>query len=254
MNTVIQAENITKLYSNGRGIENISFSLQPGDAFGLLGANGAGKTTVMKVLTGLINPSGGKASLFGFDITDNRKSALASVGAIIEAPVFYGYLSILKNLKLAASYYPGIDKNNIEDILRKVSLWDFRKEKAERLSLGMKQRLGLALAMIGNPMLYILDEPTNGLDIEGRVDIRNVIIDLSKNKDTTFLISSHLPEEIEKTCNKVGVIKNGRMIEVQDMKYIFENYPSLEDYYLNKIGSEVKAKIDKGEETGKEAV
>lgn len=238
MSVVIQAENLTKTYSNGRGVENITFSLNRGDAFGLLGANGAGKTTIMKVLTGLTNPSSGKALLFNRDIMDERRLALANVGAIIEAPVFYGYLSILKNLKLAASYYPDVTESDMEDVLKKVSLWDFRKEKGEKLSLGMKQRLGLAIAMIGNPALYILDEPSNGLDIEGRVDIRNIIIDLSRNKDTAFLISSHLPEEIEKTCNKVGVIKNGKMIEVQNMNYIFENYPSLEDYYLDKIGSE----------------
>ena len=250
MSTVIQAENLTKLYSNKRGVQNITFSLQSGEAFGLLGANGAGKTTVMKILTGLVNQSEGTASLFDFDINNNRKSALSSVGAIIEAPVFYGYLSIYKNLKLAASYYPEITDINaeIKDVLSKVNLWDFRKDKAERLSLGMKQRLGLALAMIGKPKLYILDEPTNGLDIEGRVDIRNIIIDLSKNKDTAFLISSHLPEEIEKTCNKVGVIKEGRMIDVQDMSYIFENYPSLEDYYLNKIGSRTELNASAGKD------
>lgn len=236
MGVILRAENLTKRYSNGRGAEDITFTLENGDSFGLLGANGAGKTTVMKLLTGLLNASSGTAELFGRDISAERGRALENVGAIIEAPVFYGYLSVYQNVKLTAGYYKNAADTDIEDVLRKVNLWEFRKDKASKLSLGMKQRLGLAITMIGKPELYILDEPSNGLDIEGRVSIRNIIIDLAKNKNNAFLISSHLSEEIEKTCNKVGIIKNGRMIDICDMNYILENYPSLEEYYLNKIG------------------
>ena len=236
-NIVLKAENITKRYGNGRGAFHISFVLEQGDVFGLLGANGAGKTTVMRMLTGLCKPTAGFVEVFGADITEQREEALCKIGAIIENPTFYPYLSAKRNLKLALDYYTEArkDSEQIDRILKKVGLAEFKNDKTAKFSLGMKQRLGLALSMIGKPELMILDEPSNGLDIEGRVDIRNIILDLSQSREATFLISSHLSEEIEKTCTKVGIMKEGTLCCVESMERILSEYPDLETYYLEII-------------------
>ena len=239
-NTVLKAENITKRYKNGRGAFNVSFALEQGDTFGLLGANGAGKTTVMRMITGLCKPTAGSVEVFGKDILEQREEALSKIGAIIENPSFYPYLSAKRNLEMALDYYPEVksDSGRIDRILRQVGLAGFANDKAIKFSLGMKQRLGLALSMIGNPELLILDEPSNGLDIEGRVDIRNIILDLSQSREATFLISSHLSEEIEKTCTKVGIMKDGVLCCIEGMERILSEYPDLETYYLEIIRSE----------------
>ena len=141
---------------------------------------------------------------------------------------------------MALSYYPELqtDEGRVDRILEQVGLSKFGKDKPLKYSLGMKQRLGLALSMIGAPELMILDEPSNGLDIEGRVDIRNIILDLSKARESTFLISSHLSEEIEKTCTKVGIMKEGFLCCVESMDRILSEYPDLETYYLEIIRGE----------------
>lgn len=233
----LQLEGLSKRYGNGRGAFDVSFSLNRGDAFGLLGANGAGKTTVMKMLCGLCRPTSGSASIFGHDVATERATALGRVGTLIESPAFYGYLSGIENLRLAARYYPNGNMNEVRllDILESVGMLQYKNEKASRYSLGMKQRLGLALAMVGNPLLYILDEPSNGLDIEGRVDIRNIICDLASRGDATFVICSHLAEEIQKTCNIVGIMTEGRLITVASMNEILSQYESLESFYLESI-------------------
>ena len=234
---VLKADKLTKRYGNGRGAFDVSFTLEQGDTFGLLGANGAGKTTVMRMITGLCRPASGSVEVFGQDIIENREEALRKIGAIIESPSFFPYLSAKKNLEMALDYYPKarMDAGQIDRILRQVGLEEFKGDKAIKFSLGMKQRLGLALSMIGNPQLMILDEPSNGLDIEGRVDIRNIILSLSQSHEATFLISSHLSEEIEKTCTKVGIMKEGRLLCIESMERILSEYPDLETYYLEVI-------------------
>ena len=235
--TVLTVNNLTKKYGSGRGAFDVSFTLEKGDAFGLLGANGAGKTTVMKVITGLCRPTNGTVEIFGNDIIDEREKALYKIGAIIESPTFYTYMSARKNLEMAMEYYPELksDTGRIDTILEQVGLSRYGKDKPAKYSLGMKQRLGLALCMIGAPELMILDEPSNGLDIEGRVDIRNIILNLSKSRESTFLISSHLSEEIEKTCTKVGIMKEGALCRVESMDRILSEYPDLETFYLEII-------------------
>ena len=236
-NTVLAVNNLTKKYGSGRGAFDISFTLEKGDTFGLLGANGAGKTTIMKVITGLCRPTSGSVEIFGHDIIEQREKALYKIGAIIESPTFYSYVSARKNLEMALEYYPELrsDVGRIDRILEQVGLSRYGKDKPAKYSLGMKQRLGLALSMIGSPELMILDEPSNGLDIEGRVDIRNIILELSKARESTFLISSHLSEEIEKTCTKVGIMKEGELCCIESMDRILSEYPDLETYYLEII-------------------
>lgn len=237
--TILKVENLTKRYKNARGAFDVSITLQRGDSFGLLGANGAGKTTVMKMITGLCRATEGNVEILGHDLESDHEAAMSHIGAVIESPAFYPYLSAMENLRLAARYYPqaNYDQTALESILDSVGLLPYQKEKTSRFSLGMKQRLALALSMIGSPALYVLDEPSNGLDIEGRVDIRNIITSLSSSGNSTFLISSHLSEEIEKTCNVVGVMKDGYLRSIEEMDVILSQYPNLETYYLQQIST-----------------
>jgi ABC-2 type transport system ATP-binding protein len=233
---ILSVSKLKKVYANGRGIEDVSFSIRRGEIFGLLGANGAGKTTTMKIVSGLITRFGGEVRVNGESFVDNPAKALQYMGCLVETPSFYGYLSAERNMLLAASYY-GMDKDAAkqcaEEKLKLVKLYPFRKDRAMKFSLGMKQRLGLALAMIGDPQIYILDEPANGMDIEGIVEIRNIILETARERQAAFLVSSHLAPELQKTCSRVGVIHDGVMQGTAEMDWVLENHPTLEDYYMS---------------------
>lgn len=236
MEKVLEVKDLSKTYKNGRGVRNISFEVEKGDVFGFLGPNGAGKTTVMKVITGLSVAQQGQVKIFGYDIKDQFAKAMAKVGCLVETADAYEYMSAYKNLELAARFYPGLKKSRIEEVLEDVGLSQFKKEKVGGFSLGMKQRLGLALAILSEPEFVILDEPVNGLDIEGMVDIRNTIINLARERQTTFFISSHLIHEIELVCNRIGIIINGELIrEGRVTELLNDHYKSLEDYYLGQL-------------------
>ena len=231
--TVLEITKLKKEFRNNRGIHDVSFSVQRGDILGFLGANGSGKTTTMKVIMSLSKKDSGEVRLFGKDAFMNQETTLNRVGALVEIPAFYGFLSAESNLKIASRYYDiPVD---IDKILGKVGLLQFKKEQVGKFSLGMKQRMGLALSMVGDPDLYILDEPSNGLDIEGVVEIRNIILELAKKQGGAFVLSSHISSEIQKVCNKVGIIYDGYMDGVKPMSEILENYPTLEDYYLQYV-------------------
>lgn len=236
MEKALEVTGLTKLYKNNAGVEDISFNINKGDVYGFLGPNGAGKTTVMKVITGLLKADKGSVKVFGHDIEKNYEQALKNVGSIIENPVAYEYMSGFQNLKQTARLYEHISDSRIEEVLELVGLTKFKNEKVEAYSLGMKQRLGIANALISNPDLLILDEPTNGLDIEGTVEIRSLIQTLAKERDTTFFISSHLVHEIELVCNRVGIIHNGKLINeglVEDI--IKDDHDSLESFFIDQI-------------------
>jgi len=236
MEIVLKVEGLTKLYNSGRGVHNISFEVYKGDVFGFLGPNGAGKTTVMKSITGLNTFKSGKIEILGFDSKTQFEKALGKVGAIIETADLYEYMSAYYNLKIASRFYKNIERYSIDEILDIVELTKFKNEKVSKFSLGMKQRLALALALISKPELVILDEPTNGLDIEGTVAMRNLIIELATTKGITFFISSHLVHEIELMCNRVAIINNGQLINKgEDIKIIKEKYASLEDFYMDEV-------------------
>ncbi|MDR2938804.1 MAG: ABC transporter ATP-binding protein [Clostridiales bacterium] len=230
---VLEVDNITKLYKKNRGAMNVSFSIGEGEVFGLLGPNGSGKTTVMKIVTGLLRAKEGRVKIFGYDIVDDTQRALADVGGLIEAPASIGFLSAYENLKIVSNFYP--DCMGIDELLDMVGLLKVKNDKVSKFSLGMKQRMGIALAVINKPKLLVLDEPTNGLDIEGTVDIRNMISNLAKEQKTTVLISSHLAAELQQMCSKVGVMQDGRLLETEVMDFVLENYPSLEDYFLHTV-------------------
>ncbi|MGN0710447.1 MAG: ABC transporter ATP-binding protein [Anaerovoracaceae bacterium] len=235
MEKILEVNNLTKLYRNGRGVKNISFSMEKGDVIGLLGPNGSGKTTIMKTVMGLVHGAEGSVLIFGEDVESNVEKALHKVGGLIERPAIYENLTARQNLEMAARFYPDVDAERINHVLDIVRIRQYEKEKCGRFSLGMKQRLGLALAILSEPELIILDEPTNGLDIEGTVEIREIINKLAKEKGTSFLIASHLAPEIEKTCNKVAVIHEGEMLSFETMEEAMRLNPTLEDYFLMKV-------------------
>lgn len=235
MEEVLHIENMTKLYKNGRGVKNITLSVNRGDVVGLLGPNGSGKTTTMKTVVGLCHPNAGSISVFGLDLNTHFEQIMQRVGVLIEAPALYGYLSAYKNLKLMANFYSNVDDARIDKTLEIVRLSQYKNEKVSRFSLGMKQRLGLAMALLSEPELIILDEPANGLDIEGMVEIREIIHALSEKYGVTFLVSSHLAGEIEKTCNRVAIIHEGDLVDSCTMQEALTYNPTLEDYFLTVI-------------------
>lgn len=232
---VLKLDHVSKVYPNGRGARQIDFEMVRGDVLGLLGPNGSGKTTIMKVLTGLVRPTEGTATIFGHDVVHEREAALTRVGALIETPALFDYLTAGDHLRMAARYWPDVDEARIGQVLELVGLAQYRKERCGRFSLGMKQRLGIGLALLARPELMILDEPTNGLDIQATVEIREIILRLAHEKGVTFLIASHLAPEIEKMCNKVSVLYEGEMLSFETKEEALRLDPSLEDYFLAKV-------------------
>jgi len=232
---VIEINNLSKVYNNGRGITDINLEINRGDIFGFLGPNGAGKTTAMKVMTGLIKPDSGDVKILGYSVLEQFEKAMAKVGCIIETAESYQYLTAYENLKQFSRYYKNVDDKRIEEVLELTGIQRFKNEKTRRFSLGMKQRLGIAAAIISRPEVVILDEPLNGLDVEGMIDMRNLIKKLSEEEKTTFFISSHLIHDVELTCTKIGVLYNGKMLNVDTTKNILNNYASLENYFISEV-------------------
>jgi ABC-2 type transport system ATP-binding protein len=236
MEKVLEVDGLTKIYKNGRGVKGITFDVYQGDIFGFLGPNGAGKTTVMKGITGLNTIQQGKIKILGYDINSQFENALRNVGSIIETADVYEYMTAYENLKFVARFHENIHENDIDNILELVNLSKFKKEKASKFSLGMKQRLAIAKALLPNPKLVILDEPANGLDIEGTVQLRNMIKELSDQRKMTFFISSHLVHEVELMCNRVAIIHEGLLINNgSHIETIKEKFNSLEDFYMNQV-------------------
>lgn len=235
MEEILTLDHFSKIYRNGRGAKNITFSVNRGDVVGILGPNGSGKTTIMKAITGLTQPTEGRVEVFGAEIIHQREQALGKVGALIEQPALYESLTAWDHLVMAGRYYPNVDQARMEHVLKLVGLSPYARERCGKFSLGMKQRLGLALALLSEPELLVLDEPTNGLDIEATVEIREIIIALAREKGVTFLVASHLASEIEKMCSKVLVLYEGEMLSWETKEEALRLHPSLEDYFLDKV-------------------
>ena len=192
-------------------VDDISFSINKGDVVGFIGPNGAGKSTIIKLILGLMKLSSGNVEINGYDIEKNFVKAIEKVGAIVENPDLYMYLSGYDNLKITANYYKNISQNRIEDVIKIIGLEKQIKDKVSTYSLGMKQRLAIGEAIINQPELLILDEPTNGLDIEGIIEMRNLIKKLSQ-QGMAILISSHNLTEIDNLCNRIIAIKAGKIV------------------------------------------
>ena len=214
MAVIVQVNNLCKQYKNATAaVNNLSFTVNQGDVYGFLGQNGAGKSTTIRMLLSLIAPTSGEITMFGKKLSTNRSDILKQVGAVIEKPDLYKYLTAYDNLAIFAKM-SGLKatKTLVMDQLQMVGLYDRAHSKVKDYSQGMKQRLGIAVALVHNPNLVILDEPTNGLDPQGIADIRNLILRLSKELQKTVIISSHLLSEIEVIANRMIIINKGKKI------------------------------------------
>lgn len=235
MSHAIEFVHLTKLYHNGRGIDDLNLTVKQGEVFGFLGPNGAGKTTAMKIMTGLLKPTFGDVNIFGSSVQEQFVQAMSHVGCLIETAESFQYLTAYENLQLSARYYPHVDGKRISECLDLTGLSKYAHEKTKKFSLGMKQRLGIANALLSNPKLLILDEPLNGLDVEGMLDMRHLIKKLSQEQGTTFFISSHLIHDVELTCNRIGIVLSSRLVSVDTTEDILRNFSSLEQYFVNEV-------------------
>lgn len=238
MESILEIKSLTKKYKNGRGVSDINITVNPGQVVGLLGPNGSGKTTVMKSVAGLVNPQSGSISIMGFDTETKREKALSQTGFLIENPALYGFMTAYQNLKVAAKYYDNCDTERIMQVLQLVGLGLYKNDKVCKFSLGMKQRLGLALALLSSPKLLVLDEPLNGLDIEGVIRIRELIGDEVKRSGGGCLISGHGAAELEKICTHIAVMHDGGIIAFDSIENALKTRPTLEDYYITCVRGE----------------
>jgi len=220
MNMVLQTIGLTKQYGTQFTVNDLNVNVEQGKIYGLLGRNGAGKTTAIRMVTGLLQPTSGDVILFGEKMRTPTKQCFRRIGALIESPAFYENLTAKENLKIIADLRGIQAKNSIEKALELVNLENETKKKVKQFSLGMKQRLGIAMAMMHNPEFIILDEPTNGLDPIGIQQIRLLIKKLSAENGVTVLISSHILSEIEQMADKVGIIDKGVLVEELTMDEI----------------------------------
>lgn len=209
---LLQTKGLTKQFGNHKAVDHVDMHIKKGAVYGFIGRNGAGKTTTLKMLCGLSKPTEGEIEMFGYKGKDLDKIR-TRIGCLIEAPGLYGNMSAYENLKIKCKLF-GISKEGyIEDILKTVGLENVGKKKTKHFSLGMKQRLGIGLALVGEPDLLILDEPINGLDPQGIAEIRETIIKLRDERNMTILISSHILEELSKIATDYGIIHNGSLIQ-----------------------------------------
>jgi ABC-2 type transport system ATP-binding protein len=207
----VAARGLVKRYGDLVAVDHVDLTVERGDVFGYLGPNGAGKTTSLRMLLGLIRPTEGSAQLFGRDPLEDGAKALDGVAGFVEGPRFYPYLSGMRNLKLLADYDEPVSRSRIEEVLELVELRDRAKDKVGGYSHGMRQRLGIAAALLRQPRLLLLDEPTTGLDPAGMRDMRDLVRRLAA-EGITIMLSSHLLYEVEELCNRVAIVRKGRVI------------------------------------------
>lgn len=223
MSTIIRVSNLSKQYKEINAVNDISFTVQAGEVYGFLGQNGAGKSTTIRMLLTLVEPSAGSIEVFGMNLFTHRTEILKRVGAVIERPDLYKYLSAYENLSLFArmSGFNKTEKELLEQ-LQMVGLEQRAHSKVKTFSQGMKQRLGLAVALVHNPDLIVLDEPTNGLDPQGIADVRNLILHLSKHLGKTIVVSSHLLSEVEMIADRMLIIDKGVKVAEGAVKDLFD--------------------------------
>lgn len=216
---VLKIKDLTKVYNKKRVVDGLTLNVEAGQIYGFLGPNGAGKTTTIKMITGLIKKDAGDIVINGIDAVKNHDVAMNYVGAIVEVPSFYEYMSGMENLKLYARLR-NIKKEQILKIVKLVKLENKINEKVKKYSLGMKQRLGLAVSLLHSPKLLILDEPTNGLDPEGIRELRELLKKIAHEDNVAVFVSSHLLSEMQLMCDKVAIINNGKIVKVESMDSI----------------------------------
>ena len=205
--------NVTKEFKNKTVLKGVSFNIEAGDIYGLIGENGAGKTTLLKLIVNLLKPTSGNIQVLGKEIKKDSYDYLRNIGALIDEPVFYKKLTLYENFKVHCEYLGFYDEEKLESVLKRVGLHNKKDRKIKELSFGEKQRLAIAYALITEPELLILDEPTNGLDTIAIVELREILLKLNREFNTTIIISSHAINELETLVNKVMFLKNGEIVE-----------------------------------------
>src|SRR5678809_1020210 len=234
MSTVIKVNNLSRHFNDIKAVDDLSFSVSGGQVYGFLGQNGAGKSTTIRMLLTLIRPTAGSIEIFGLDLQKHRKEILKKTGAIIEKPDLYKYLNALENLRIfSAMSGVKLSKDKLMDQLALVGLQDRAESKVKTYSQGMKQRLGIAAALIHDPELIILDEPMNGLDPQGIADIRNLILHLSRDLKKTIVVSSHLLSEMELIADSMLIIDKGKKVVEGKMTELFAPSETLVELYTN---------------------
>lgn len=234
MEYLLSTENLTKQFKNYKAVNEVNLHIKKGDIYGFIGRNGAGKTTFLKMISGLSHPTSGEFTLFGCKGNElYTQNAFGRIGTLIEAPGLYPKLSAYDNMLLRCKLIGIKDRKDIAELLKLVGLQSSAKKKVKTFSLGMKQRLGIALALLGNPELLVLDEPINGLDPQGIVEIRGIIKELNEKMGITIIISSHILEELNKVANVYGVIHEGKLLKEF----------SLEDFHASN-SEHVEIKVD----------
>ncbi len=218
MKTVVQLQGVSKVIKGKTIIDNLSFDVYEGEVFGFLGPNGAGKTTTIRMIVGLMNISKGDVLISGKSIKKDFEGAIKDVGAIVENPELYKFMSGYQNLKHFARMQNGITEERMKEVIELVGLTDRINDKVKTYSLGMRQRLGLAQCLLHKPKLLILDEPTNGLDPAGIREIRAYIRKLAQEEGMAVIVSSHLLSEMEMMCDRIGIIQSGKLVDVQQVR------------------------------------
>lgn len=236
MKPVVELKNLSKTIRGKKIIDNLNLSLYPGQITGFLGPNGAGKTTTIRMMVGLMKQTGGDIVIDGVSLRDNFEEGLSKVGVIVENPEMYKFMSGYKNLIHFARMHKGVTKERIDDVIRQVGMQNRIHEKVGTYSLGMRQRLGLAQALLHSPKFLILDEPTNGLDPAGIREFRQYLRKISETEGVSVFVSSHMLSEIEQMCDRIAVIQNGKLIDIREMSEARESF-----YYLEATPGE-KAK------------
>lgn len=223
METAIKLEHVSKYFGGRKVVDDLNLETYAGEVFGFLGPNGAGKTTTIKMLVGMLRIDEGTASIGGFDITRKFEKAMGRVGGIVENPEMYRYMTGYQNLKQYARMRKGVTGQRIEDVVELVGLSNRIHEKVSKYSLGMRQRLGVAQALLHHPDVLILDEPTNGLDPAGIRHLRDILRDLAHKENICVLVSSHLMSEMQLMCDRVGIIGKGKLINVTSVEELVNN-------------------------------
>lgn len=232
MNAILELSGVSRVYGNGRGLKNATLTVNEGEIIGILGPNGSGKSTLMKIACGLTRPDAGEVRVMGESMKDAPEKALMSVGALIETPALYPFMSGRDNLLFSLDYLGIRDKKAVRDALDLVGLLEVSKDKVKNYSLGMKQRLGLAMALLGNKKLLLLDEPTNGLDIESAVRFKETIRALCSETGAAAIVSSHMASEIERLAARVLILHEGEIIKDALIAEVTKDARTLEEYYL----------------------
>ena len=237
---ILQTRQLGKRYGKRWAVKNLNLEVHRGDVFGFLGPNGAGKSTTIRMILSLIKPTTGETELFGYSLKSRRSEALQRVGGIVEKPDFYLYLSAYKNLEIVGALTGVVKRKRILEVLDLVGLTSRGADRVKTYSHGMKQRLGIAQALLSDPELVILDEPTNGLDPQGMKDVRDLIVHLSRDRNKTVILSSHLLSEIEMVANRMVIINNGELVVQGDVSKLLdegEKYVLIKAKPQNKVES-----------------